>query len=131
VVDPPVDSHKPLSPLPLLRRQLQVLKQFIEGFDLVKMAPDMKLIARVTPREASVRVLSDPGRAYAIYGHGAKKLELALELPHGKFKAQWLNPRTGNIDKSEQLESTARPIHIASPDYEEDVAWSIRRIPVE
>src|SRR5262249_44967520 len=66
-----------------IRRQFQVLKHFIEGFDFVKMTPDKKVIARVGPKERSVRALSTSGHAYAIYGHGGKNLELALELPAG------------------------------------------------
>ncbi len=112
-----------------LRKQFQVLKRFIEGFDFVKMAPDAKVVARVSPKEASVRALSDPGRSYAIYGHGAKRLDLTLGLPTGKYKAEWLNPRTGNVDKSEELESSGRAVQIVSPAYEEDVALSIRRMP--
>ena len=34
---------------PAIRKQFQILKQFIEGFDFVKMAPDKKVIAAVTP----------------------------------------------------------------------------------
>ncbi len=112
-----------------LRKQFQVLKRFIEGFDLVKMAPDAKLVARVSPKEASVRALSDPGRAYAIYGHGAKRLDLTLGLPTGKYKAEWLNPLTGNVEKSEEFESSGRAVRTVSPAYEEDVALSIRRMP--
>jgi hypothetical protein len=112
-----------------LRRQFQILKQFIEGFDFVRMAPDKRVVTRVGPKEASVRALSEPGVAYAIYGHGAKKLELALELPAGRYEAKWVNPRTGNIDKSEHIEGRDKRITITSPEYEEDVALGIRRTP--
>ncbi len=113
---------------PVIRRQFQILKQFIDGFDFVRMAPDRKVIARSGPKETSVRALSEPGRAYAIYAHGGKKLELALELPAGRYQAKWLNPRTGNIDNSAQLESHGGRIAIVSPDFEEDVALGIRRL---
>jgi hypothetical protein len=112
----------------VIRRQFQILKKFIEGFDFVRMKSDNKVITSVIPKEVSVRALSEPGQAYAIYGHGAKKLELTIELPAGWYQAQWLNPRTGSIDKSEQLQSRGKPIAIASPALEEDVALSIRRL---
>jgi hypothetical protein len=115
---------------PEIRRQFQILKQFIEEFDFVKMAPDKKVIAAVTPKSVSVRALSEPGHAYAIYGHGGKRLELALKLPAGAYQARWLNPRTGKIDKTEQIESQGELLKIASPAYDEDVALSIRRLPL-
>ncbi len=115
---------------PVMRSQFQVLKQFIEGFDFVRMAPDKKVIARVQPKESSVRALSEPGQTYAIYGHGGRKLELSLDLPGGRYQAEWLNPRTGKVDKSQQLERRGGRVDIASPDNEEDVALSIRRVSV-
>ena len=113
---------------PALRTQFQILKQFIEGFDFVKMAPDKKLIVRPAPKETSVRALSEPGHAYAVYTHGGRNLKLTLDLPAGKYKAQWLNPRTGKIDKTEQLESHGGTVEIVSPHYEDDVALSIRPV---
>jgi hypothetical protein len=112
---------------PALRRQLQFLKRFIEGFDFVKMKPDEKVVARVIPKETSIRALSEPGHAYAIYGHGGNKFELTIQLPTGGYEAHWLNPRTGNTDKSESIVSHGKPIPIASPSYEEDVALRIVR----
>ena len=93
------------------------------------MKPDNKVIAHKAPKESSVRALSEPGHAYAIYGHGGKKLELALELPAGRYEARWLNPRTGNIVRSEELEARGKRLEISSPEYDADVALSIRRRP--
>jgi hypothetical protein len=110
-----------------IRKQFQILKHFIDGFEFLRMAPDKKSVTRAVPKSASVRTLSDPGRAYAIYSHGAKKLDLTLELPAGTYRAQWLNPRTGTIDKSQSLDTRGGPVQIVSPDHEDDVALSIRR----
>ena len=109
------------------RKQLQILKQFIDGFDFVKMAPDKSCIVGVAPKEASVRALSDPGLAYAIYGHGGRKLDLTLSLPAGNYRAHWLNPRSGTSDKPQSLDSRSGHVQIVSPEYEEDIALSIRR----
>jgi hypothetical protein len=114
---------------PAIRSQFQVLKKFIDGFNFIRMAPDKKVITRVTPRQASARALSDPGNAYAIYGHPGKKLALTLELPTGAYHAGWLNPRTGKIDKAEDIESHGTQVEVVSPDFEEDVALSIRKVP--
>ena len=40
---------------PAIRQQFRILKQFMESFEFVKMTPDRKVVARVTPRETSVR----------------------------------------------------------------------------
>jgi hypothetical protein len=112
-----------------IRKQFQILKHFIDGFDFVRMAPDKTSIARAAPKEASVRTLSDPGHAYAIYAHGGIKLDLTVHLPPGTYQAQWLSPRTGAVDKTEHVESRGEVVKIASPAYEEDVALSIRHVP--
>jgi hypothetical protein len=113
---------------PAIRGQFQILKQFIEGFDFLKMTPDKKVIARVTPKGVSVRALGNAGREYAVYAHGGAKVMLALDLPAGGYKTEWLNPRTGKIDKSERLETKGGLVEISSPKYEDDVALAIRRV---
>ena len=77
---------------PAIRRQFQILKQFIEGFDFVKMKPDKSFITRVSPKERSVRALSKPGHAYAIYGHGGTNCELTIKLPTGRYEARVAEP---------------------------------------
>jgi hypothetical protein len=113
---------------PGFRAQLQILKRFIEGFDFVRMAPDAKVIARVTPGSISARALSEPGKAYAIYAHGGHNVTLALELPPGRYRAEWLNPLTGKVEKTEELDARTGRVDVSSPRYEEDVALRIRRI---
>src|SRR5581483_2600579 len=44
-----------------LRRQLAVLKRFIDSFDLVAMRPDKSLIAGGVPDKATVQALGNPG----------------------------------------------------------------------
>src|SRR5262249_6577546 len=44
-----VEAPTPGGGGPRFRSQLQILKRFIEGFDLVRMAPDARVIARVVP----------------------------------------------------------------------------------
>ncbi len=113
---------------PGFRAGLQVLKTFIEGFDFVRMAPDSKVIARAVPETTSVRALGEPGKAYAIYAHGGTKVELMLDLPAGRYDADWLNPRTGKVEKSQQLTSGGSRVNLTSPPYTEDIALRIRRV---
>jgi hypothetical protein len=124
---------------PGLRRQLKVLKDFIEGFDFIKMRPDNAVIRSGTanvpiggnPPEArmSARVLAEPGRAYAIYLKGGAQAELNLTLPAGKYKAEWINTKNGQVEKPELFEHSGGERKISSPAYGDDIALRIRRMP--
>jgi PA14 domain len=50
-----------------LRRQLKILKDFISGFDFVRMTPDDSVIAGGAPVGGSARALVERRRAMAIY----------------------------------------------------------------
>jgi hypothetical protein len=45
--------------------------------------------------KATVQVLAEAGKAYAIYVNGGTQAELELEFPAGRYKAEWLNTKTG------------------------------------
>jgi len=124
---------------PELRRQLKVLKDFIDSFDFTKMRPDNAVVRSGTanipiagnPPEArmSARVLAEPGRAYAIYLKGGTQAELNLNLPAGKYKAEWINTKTGQVEKLEALEHSGGQRKISSPTYNEDIAVRILQAP--
>lgn len=52
---------------PVFRRQLRILRDFINGFEFVKMKPDNSVIKATQPPGLNARALIEPGRAYAIY----------------------------------------------------------------
>jgi hypothetical protein len=120
-----------------LRRQLQVLKDFIHGFDFLKMAPHNEVIQggwvraalSGNPAEARVtaRVLAEPGKAYAIYVKGGTRAELVLALPAGSYRAEWLNTQTGKIDSHEEFTHGQGKKTLRSPAYVDDVALRIKR----
>ncbi len=112
---------------PALRRQLGVVKRFLDGFDFVRMKPDTSVVSGGLPDKATVRVLSDPGVAYALYLRGGTSAELRLNLPEGRYTAEWLNPRSGQIDAKQDVASIGKPVSLRSPEYAEDIALAIRR----
>jgi hypothetical protein len=122
-----------------LRKQLRILKGFMEGIDFTKMRPDNSVIRGGSataplagnPPEARVtaRALVEPGRAYAIYVKGGTQAELHLTMPAGKFMVEWINTKTGNVEKSEALEHSGGEGKLASPPYAEDIALRIQRLP--
>jgi CubicO group peptidase (beta-lactamase class C family) len=123
---------------PELRRQLRILKEFVEGFALVRMAPDNTIIkeSRITGSTAggsgavsngTARALVAPGEAYAVYVHGGTRAELVLELPAGAYKAEWVNTKTGRIDKTETSVHAGGQWTLVSPTYSEDIALRVTR----
>jgi hypothetical protein len=117
---------------PELRRQLAILKTFIEGFDFIRMAPANQTVTRsqingVAADEAAVWALAETGGAYAVYVKGGTGAELELELPAGAYKAEWVNPKTGGIDKAETFDHAGGSRTLASPAYSEDMALRVLR----
>jgi len=122
---------------PELRRQLRILKEFIERFDFIRMAPrdgiikshhitDAQTGAR-SKNKPTVRALAEPGKAYAIYVNGGTEAKLELELPAGNYAADWMNTKTGAIEKSETFDHTAGDKTLLSPAYSEDIALRVVR----
>lgn len=108
-----------------LRKQLAILKKFIEGFDFVHMSPDNRVIAGGVPEKGTARALVKPGEAYAVYVQGGKRADLVLDLPAGRYSVEWLNTKSGQIDKSAQLDHPGGKATLASAEYSEDIALRI------
>jgi hypothetical protein len=122
---------------PALRKQLQILKEFMDGLDFVAMRPDNgvikggRILAALSgnPPEAkaTARALVAPGKTYAIYVRGGTQAALEVEMPAGKYRAEWINTKTGTVDKSEEFEHAGGSRLLASPVYREDIALRIKR----
>ena len=123
-----------------LRQQLKFLKDFIEGFDFLRLSPHPSLLKGDLPKELTARVLAEPGKQYAIYiTHAAlglpepiasthpTQIELQLELAQGRYQVQWLNPTTGNLEASESLTHPGGLARLRSPVFLEDIALSVKR----
>ena len=109
-----------------LRRQLAILKRFLEGFDFVRMKPDDAVVTGGTPKGGAVRVLAESGKAYAVYVCGGPQAALTLTMPAGRYEVRWVNTLTGAVDKSEQIRHAGGKLSLTSPPYTEDVALSVR-----
>jgi Polysaccharide lyase len=111
----------------VLHKQLQILRKFINGFDFVKMTPDNSIIKGGISDKATARALVEKGQAYAIYIHGGSQADLVVELPKGKYAAEWVNTKTGKIDKKETFDHPGGNRTLESPKYEDDIALRILR----
>ena len=109
-----------------MRRQLQVLKEFIHSFEFVRMKPDNSLIKSGVPERGRAWALVEPGRAYAIYLVGRGPVELTLELPAGVFRAEWINTLSGSLEREESFPHEGGPRRLPSPDFAEDIALRVR-----
>jgi hypothetical protein len=109
-----------------LRRQLRILRTFLESFDFTKMRPDNALVRGGLQEGQRARVLSEPGKQYAVYVFGGTQATLRLDLPKGKYTAEWLNPLTGKTDRREGSR-TAAGVSLSSPEYAEDIALRLVR----
>lgn len=108
-----------------LRQQLKVLKDFIHGFDFIKMKPDESVVKGGLSPKGRARVLSEPGKQYAAYLFGGSEAKLSLALPAGKYTAEWVSPLTGKVLKAETITATGPTTELASPNYDPDIALRI------
>ncbi|HEV3024799.1 MAG TPA: hypothetical protein VGX76_20120, partial [Pirellulales bacterium] len=108
-----------------LRRQLSVLKSFIESFDFIHMAPDARVVRGGVPDGATTRALSQPGKQYAVYLRGGSAATLHLALPAGQYRVEWVNTRSGHVDKAEKLHHPGGESHLVAPAYEDDAALRV------
>jgi hypothetical protein len=109
-----------------LRNQLQIMKNFLYGFDFVNMAPANGVIKGGLPSGVAPRVLAKIGEAYGVYLNGGTQTNLVMEFPTGIYKAEWVNTKTGNVDKTEFFnQAVLGNKTLASPAYTEDIALRV------
>ena len=106
-----------------LREQLGVLDDFLSQFDLRPMEPRPDMVA-AAPEGTSTRVLAGGGSValYAV-GDGA----LRLRLPRGDYRAEWVDPLTGETLRDERIEASAGETELSPPPHELDVAVALER----
>jgi hypothetical protein len=109
------------------RRQMKVLKDFIHGFDFVRMKPDERTLKGGLPNKGRARVLSEPGRQYALYLFGGPEAKLEMALPKGTYDLAWVDPLSGKVLKAERVKAEGPATVLASPRYTTDIALRLRR----
>jgi hypothetical protein len=124
-----------------LRDQLRILQEFMEELNFVHLRPDLESVIGIEPGLAH-RTLSQRGKSYGIYLHIplAKKpknlsqllsktttAEITVNLPRGKYLVEWLNTKTGQVDRGETVLHSGGEIALCSPPFVIDIALRIRR----
>ena len=127
-----LDYSSPGGGNPTFRRQMRILKDFVHSFDFLRMKPDRSVVA--APEGLAVQALFEKGRQYAVYLHapvgGGKAVseaaEIALDLPAGRYRVEWVDPKTGKTLRGESLEHAGGRKPLISPAFDEDLALAVR-----
>jgi hypothetical protein len=133
------DYRSPGGGSPELRKQLGILKRFLEGFEFVSMGPDNAVIRQVSG-DLAARALVQRGKAYAVYLHvpipnKPKRIEdhlrdpvqasLVLDLPAGQYRAEWVDTKTGEVAEAEAFTHAAGDRTLQSPAFANDIALRV------
>jgi hypothetical protein len=108
------------------RKQLGILKSFLQRFDIVELKLDRQTVKLCSG--ASARALSNPGRGYAMYLDGNGPAELQLDLPQGSYSAEWLNVRTGSIERTEEFHHLGNIKMLTAPKFSGGIALRIAKM---
>jgi hypothetical protein len=107
---------------PSLRRQFAILKAFVHELDLARAAPAPTLV-RAAPG-VHTRALA-AGNAFAVYVDGGRSCVLKLELPAGRYRAEWLDPRTGGRAAAGEFDHAGDERSFESPAFDDDIALKV------
>ena len=107
---------------PAIRRQLGILRWFLEDLPLLGSSPLTGLVASGVPVGGAVRAMGIPGEAYGLYLRGNSQANLTMNLPAGNYHGQWIDPRSGLSTGLENFTHAGGQRVMASPVYGEDIA---------
>jgi hypothetical protein len=116
---------------PGFRRQMKVLRDFINSFDFARMSPVDSVIKGGAPHGGTARALVERGKAMAIYvrglsGESVGPTALQIELTDGAWLAEWIDTTTGNVLR--QARGDGGGIRtFEAPAYDTDIALRLRR----
>jgi hypothetical protein len=121
---------------------LKNLKEFMYGFDFVRMSQDKETVAGGWPDSTYGRGISEPGRQYAFYHHhseykkgaGAYTVipgnytdKLRLSLPAGSYTADWIDPASGAVVRTDRLRHPGGEWAVTTPAHAIDLALRVKR----
>jgi len=128
-----------------LRTQLGYLIQFFNSFNLPPMSPSNDVIVVGGLDGASVRVLAEAGKQYAIYIHQGRvakdqkpqyevdaqphAAKLLLHLPPHSYRYTWLDPKSGQTVGDGVFTAIGEAHELQLPQYREDLALRILSSP--
>jgi len=112
---------------PYMKDQMSVLLSFMNSIDFVRMHPSRQVLALYEGSE-NIRCLAWEGHQYALYFWGGSKPVFRLTAPAGKYKAEWIDPATGDLVRTDMIDHDGKDaIHFRGPEYVEDMALRVMR----
>lgn len=129
------DNHKILL-------ALKNLHNFMYSFNFWQMKPDKDFISSGMAPGVNYRGISNPGKEYAFYFHhsqmqadsaayivqpGNYVVEPVMKLPAGAYLANWIDPSTGKLLRSDIIKTEEGLVKITSPRHTIDIALGIKR----
>jgi hypothetical protein len=108
------------------KSQMKILKDFMFSFDLANLVPGNSIITGGIPGGAYARALVKSGSQVAIHMVGGSQANLAVNLPANSYTAEWINTKTGAIDKTETFNHSSGSKTLVSPIYSQDIALRIK-----
>ena len=120
---------------------LKALKDFIYSFDFLKMHQDKSFIVGGVTSGAYCRGISEPGQQYGLYLHhstdgkeaaytvtpGSYIEKLVLDLPAGGYKADWVDPASGAVVRTDTFTHHGGNRTFTAPQHSIDIALRIKR----
>jgi hypothetical protein len=108
-----------------LRRQLGILREFLDKFPLVEMRPDTGTVKVAAGVHA--RVLSSAGGQYAMYFDDNGPAEVTLRLPAGDYSGEWVNTTTGESTPVEKFAHHGGEQNLRTPAFQNGIALGLKR----
>jgi len=130
------DYKSPGGGSPELRKQLGILKRFLDALPLIEMRPDGSTIRSVSGG-LTAQALSAPGKVYALYLHlpvpvkpkniadyrrDRVETTLTLDLPAGAYRTEWLDTKLGTTAATESFRHAGGWKSLKSPVFADDIA---------
>ena len=112
---------------PGLRGQIRTLKNFIEGFDFVRMAPANTIIEDCDGAAAAYALVEE-GRQYGIYircQEGKTCRSIALRVPNGEYAVQFVDVCAGVTGQTQSVAAIDGKLTLRLPAFDNDIAIRI------
>ncbi len=103
------------------RRQMRVLRDFIHGFDFVRMHPDNTIVTDATTGVAA-RALVLPAKGIAIFlKGGGTATKLSVHIPAGTWAVEWVDTKSGELAGKATVSGGGAQT-LDAPAYQADIA---------
>jgi hypothetical protein len=125
----------------------KTLRAFMESFDWPAMRRDDSFIAGKLPAGSFANALIEKGKQYLFYIHhsvykdppprpddggsyrhsyivtpGKYRETFAFKFPAGEYRAEWVDPATGSVIRTDKISHKGGKREMAAPEYQADIA---------